>query len=69
MSWFLFITYLCYLVIPIYLQSEIEGVNKPYGLKEGWSWIAMILNHLPVTSSTAVALEAFLKVCRVNVGL
>ncbi|KAJ1696639.1 hypothetical protein LUZ63_005151 [Rhynchospora breviuscula] len=43
------------------IQAEIDGVNKPYGLKEGWRWIAMFLNHLPATSSTVVALEAFLK--------
>ncbi|KAJ3696972.1 hypothetical protein LUZ61_000677 [Rhynchospora tenuis] len=43
------------------IQAEIDGVNKPYGLKEGWRWIAMCLNHLPATSSTVVALEAFLK--------
>ncbi|KAJ3675306.1 hypothetical protein LUZ60_004348 [Juncus effusus] len=43
------------------IQSEIEGFNNPYGLQEGWKWIATFINHLPAVSSTAVALEAFLK--------
>lgn len=43
------------------LQTEITGIKNPHGLKEGWKWLAMFLNHLPANTSTAYALEAFLK--------
>ncbi|PKA61280.1 hypothetical protein AXF42_Ash006177 [Apostasia shenzhenica] len=43
------------------IQTEIDGVEHPHGLKEGWAWLAMFLNHLPANRATAVALEAFLK--------
>ncbi|XP_020111645.1 protein GLE1 isoform X1 [Ananas comosus] len=43
------------------IQTEINGIKNPHGLKEGWKWLAMFLNHLPANTSTAYALEAFLK--------
>jgi hypothetical protein len=45
-----------------FLQTEIRGVRHPYGLAEGWKWLAMFLNTLPATTATACALHAFLKV-------
>ncbi|PKU79832.1 hypothetical protein MA16_Dca016277 [Dendrobium catenatum] len=43
------------------IQTEIDGVKNPHGLKYGWAWLAMFLNALPANRTTAVALEAFLK--------
>ncbi|XP_020599446.1 protein GLE1 isoform X2 [Phalaenopsis equestris] len=43
------------------IQTEIVGVKNPYGLNYGWAWLAMFLNALPANRTTAVALEAFLK--------
>lgn len=43
------------------IQTEIEGIRNPHGLKEGWAWLARFLNALPANRSTAVALETFLK--------
>lgn len=44
------------------IQTEIDGFKNPYGLKEGWAWLAMFLNELPANRYTAVALAAFLKI-------
>ncbi|KAK6922306.1 mRNA export factor GLE1-like [Dillenia turbinata] len=41
------------------IQTE-AGVQNAHGLKEGWAWIARLLNALPANKYTAVALEAFL---------
>ncbi|KAL0925410.1 hypothetical protein M5K25_003735 [Dendrobium thyrsiflorum] len=43
------------------IQTEIDGVKNPHGLKDGWAWLAMFLNALPANRTTAIALEAFLK--------
>lgn len=43
------------------IQTQIEGIRNPHGLKEGWAWLAMFLNALPANESTAFALESFLK--------
>ncbi|XP_078434899.1 nucleoporin GLE1-like protein isoform X2 [Wolffia australiana] len=43
------------------VQTDAGNVPNPHGLREGWAWLARFLNTLPVTRSTAVALEAFLK--------
>ncbi|KAK6930930.1 mRNA export factor GLE1-like [Dillenia turbinata] len=42
------------------VQTEADGVQNAHGLKEGWAWIARLLNALPANKYTAVALEAFL---------
>ncbi|TVU05370.1 hypothetical protein EJB05_48529, partial [Eragrostis curvula] len=59
-------SYLTYVVayVKLYaamIQTEIKGVRHPHGLTEGWKWLAMFLNALPATTSTAYALHAFLK--------
>ncbi|KAK8959653.1 hypothetical protein KSP40_PGU000026 [Platanthera guangdongensis] len=43
------------------IQTEIDGVRNPHGLREGWTWIAMLLNTLPANAATSMALEAFLR--------
>ncbi|XP_073099684.1 mRNA export factor GLE1 [Elaeis guineensis] len=43
------------------IQTEIEGIRNPHGLKEAWAWLAMFLNALPANEYTAAALESFLK--------
>ncbi|KAJ6824634.1 protein GLE1 isoform X3 [Iris pallida] len=43
------------------VQTEIDGIKNPHGLKEGWAWLARFLNVLPANRSTATALYAFLK--------
>ncbi|XP_038977856.1 protein GLE1-like isoform X1 [Phoenix dactylifera] len=43
------------------IQTEVEGIRNPHGLKEGWAWLAMFLNALPANEYTAAALESFLK--------
>ncbi|KAG9456825.1 hypothetical protein H6P81_001333 [Aristolochia fimbriata] len=43
------------------VQTEINGVRNFHGLSEGWAWIARFLNTIPASSSSAVALLAFLK--------
>ncbi|KAK9119895.1 hypothetical protein Scep_017988 [Stephania cephalantha] len=43
------------------VQTEVVGIPNPHGLKEGWAWLARLLNALPVNRCTAVALDAFLK--------
>ncbi|KAK9117364.1 hypothetical protein Sjap_016311 [Stephania japonica] len=43
------------------VQTEVDGITNPHGLKEGWAWLARLLNALPVNRCTAVALDAFLK--------
>ncbi|KAJ1281126.1 hypothetical protein BS78_04G284600 [Paspalum vaginatum] len=59
-------SYLTYVVayVKLYaamIQTEIKGVRHPYGLAEGWKWLAMFLNALPASTATAYALHAFLK--------
>lgn len=43
------------------VQTEIDGVQNMHGLKEGWAWLASLLNALPANVFSAVALEAFLR--------
>ncbi|XP_068647667.1 mRNA export factor GLE1 isoform X2 [Aristolochia californica] len=43
------------------VQTEINGVRNFHGLNEGWTWVARFLNTIPASSSSAVALLAFLK--------
>jgi hypothetical protein len=31
-------------------QTAPKGVHHPYGLAEGWEWLAMFLNSLPAIS-------------------
>ncbi|RZC78526.1 hypothetical protein C5167_002849, partial [Papaver somniferum] len=41
--------------------DEVSGVQNLHGLKEGWAWIARLLNSLPTNIYTAVALNSFLE--------
>ncbi|RZC70420.1 hypothetical protein C5167_033581, partial [Papaver somniferum] len=34
------------------IQTEVSGVQKLHGLKEGWAWIARLLNSLPANIYT-----------------
>ncbi|KAG1370046.1 protein GLE1 [Cocos nucifera] len=43
------------------IQTEIQRIRNPHGLKEGWAWLAMFLNALPANEYTAAALESFLQ--------
>ncbi|KAI3855916.1 hypothetical protein MKX03_027460 [Papaver bracteatum] len=43
------------------VQTEVSGVQNLHGLKEGWAWIARLLNSLPANIYTAVALNSFLE--------
>ncbi|KAF5746534.1 nucleoporin GLE1-like isoform X2 [Tripterygium wilfordii] len=43
------------------VQTEVEGVQNPHGIKEGWAWLARFLNCLPANMYTGVALNAFLQ--------
>ncbi|KAI4345292.1 hypothetical protein L6164_012428 [Bauhinia variegata] len=43
------------------VQTEIPGVENIHGLKEGWAWLARLLNALPPNIYTAVSLNAFLQ--------
>ncbi|XP_057948831.1 mRNA export factor GLE1 isoform X2 [Malania oleifera] len=49
------------------VQTQIEGVQNSYGLNEGWAWVARLLNALPANIYTAVALEAFLKLQKLDI--
>ncbi|KAI7742627.1 hypothetical protein M8C21_029585 [Ambrosia artemisiifolia] len=44
------------------LQTEVNGIQNPHGIEEGWKWLARFLNALPANIYTIVALEAFLEV-------
>ncbi|KAL9666512.1 hypothetical protein QQ045_000846 [Rhodiola kirilowii] len=43
------------------VQTQVDGILNPHGLEAGWTWLATLLNHLPASIYTAVALESFLK--------
>ncbi|OWM89697.1 hypothetical protein CDL15_Pgr024445 [Punica granatum] len=43
------------------VQTEVEGVQNPHGLAEGWAWLARFLNALPANIYTAVTLKSFLQ--------
>ncbi|KAI3885926.1 hypothetical protein MKW92_007213 [Papaver armeniacum] len=42
------------------VQTEVSGVRNLHGLKEGWAWVARLLNSLEPNIYTAVALNSFL---------
>ncbi|KAI3882329.1 hypothetical protein MKW92_020090 [Papaver armeniacum] len=44
------------------VQTEVSGVRNLHGLKEGWAWVARLLNSLEANLYTAVALNSFLEV-------
>ncbi|KAI3981731.1 hypothetical protein MKX01_027716, partial [Papaver californicum] len=44
-----------------YSKTEVSGVQNLHGLKEGWAWVARLLNSLPASIYTAVALNSFLE--------
>ncbi|KAI3936896.1 hypothetical protein MKW92_026535 [Papaver armeniacum] len=43
------------------VQTEVSGVRNLHGLKEGWAWVARLLNSLEPNIYTAVALNSFLE--------
>ncbi|RZC72320.1 hypothetical protein C5167_035488 [Papaver somniferum] len=43
------------------VQTEVRGVKTLHGLKEGWAWVARLLNSLEPDIYTAVALYSFLE--------
>ncbi|GER36515.1 nucleoporin GLE1 [Striga asiatica] len=43
------------------VQTEVGGFENLHGLKEGWAWLARVLNSLPANLYTAVALHSFLE--------
>ncbi|KAL9686965.1 hypothetical protein QQ045_031361 [Rhodiola kirilowii] len=43
------------------IQTQVDGVLNPHGLEAGWTWLATVLNNLPASIYTAVALVTFLK--------
>ncbi|KAI3869261.1 hypothetical protein MKW92_021089 [Papaver armeniacum] len=43
------------------VQTEVSGVRNLHGLKEGWAWVARLLNSLEPNIYTAVALNNFLE--------
>ncbi|KAL6529192.1 hypothetical protein OROGR_014815 [Orobanche gracilis] len=43
------------------VQAEVGGFQNLHGLKEGWAWLARLLNALPANLYTAVALHSFLE--------
>uniref|UniRef100_A0A7N0UIT3 mRNA export factor GLE1 n=1 Tax=Kalanchoe fedtschenkoi TaxID=63787 RepID=A0A7N0UIT3_KALFE len=44
------------------VQTQIQGIQNPHGLEAGWAWLATLLNTLPASKYTAVALESFLTI-------
>nr|XP_043638460.1 protein GLE1 [Erigeron canadensis] len=44
------------------IQTEVNGIQNPHGIEEGWKWLARLLNALPANLYTIVALEAFIQV-------
>ncbi|KAJ8533860.1 hypothetical protein K7X08_007184 [Anisodus acutangulus] len=47
---------------PLAHQTEVEGCQNLHGLREGWAWIAIVLNVFPANLYTAAALLAFLEI-------
>ncbi|KAL6573763.1 hypothetical protein OROHE_002222 [Orobanche hederae] len=43
------------------VQAEVGGFQNLHGLKDGWAWLARLLNALPANLYTAVALHSFLE--------
>ncbi|KAI3904806.1 hypothetical protein MKW92_047622 [Papaver armeniacum] len=43
------------------VQKEVNGVRNLHGLKEGWAWVARLLNSPEANIYTAVALNSFLE--------
>ncbi|KAL2543309.1 Protein GLE1 [Abeliophyllum distichum] len=43
------------------VQTEVGGVQNLHGLREGWAWLARLLNALPANLYTAVALISFIE--------
>ncbi|KAI3906975.1 hypothetical protein MKW92_023591 [Papaver armeniacum] len=43
------------------VQTEVSGFRNLHGLKEGWAWVARLLNSLEPNIYTAVALNSFLE--------
>ncbi|CAH9119926.1 unnamed protein product [Cuscuta epithymum] len=44
------------------VQTEVEGFQNMHGHREGWAWLARLLNAVPANLYTAAALNAFLEV-------
>ncbi|CAH9083655.1 unnamed protein product [Cuscuta epithymum] len=44
------------------VQTEVEGFQNMHGHREGWAWLARLLNAVPANLYTAAALKAFLEV-------
>ncbi|CAH9132132.1 unnamed protein product [Cuscuta epithymum] len=44
------------------VQTEVEGFQNMHGHREGWAWLARLLNAVPANVYTVVALNAFLEV-------
>ncbi|CAH9107851.1 unnamed protein product [Cuscuta epithymum] len=44
------------------VQTEVEGFQNMHGHREGWAWLARLLNAVPANVYTAAALNAFLEV-------
>ncbi|KAL2559882.1 Protein GLE1 [Forsythia ovata] len=43
------------------VQTEVGGFQNLHGLREGWAWLARLLNALPANLYTAVALQSFIE--------